>query len=97
VAARRIALPRRGRATLVGKVRVVFDESLSTGSGQVPVECRYGSAGRHLAKGDELGRFEFGSTLVLVGARGALSLDPQPPESQLRLGRRVGRLTLPVR
>jgi phosphatidylserine decarboxylase len=84
-------------ATLVGKVRVVFDESLSTGSGPVPVESRYGNAGRRFAKGDELGRFEFGSTLVLVAARGALTLDPQSPGTVLRLGRRVGRLTLPVR
>jgi phosphatidylserine decarboxylase len=84
-------------ATLVGKVRVVFDETLTTGAGEVPVESRYGSAGRQLAKGDELGRFEFGSTLVLVATRGALALDAQPPGSQLRLGRRIGRLTLPVR
>jgi phosphatidylserine decarboxylase len=101
------ALPGRGRdeslclvavgATLVGKVRVVFDETLTTGSGRVPVESRFGSSGRQLAKGDELGRFEFGSTLVLVAARGALALDPQPPGSVLRLGRRIGRLTLPVR
>jgi phosphatidylserine decarboxylase len=84
-------------ATLVGKVRVVFDETLTTGSGKVPVESRYGSAGRRLSKGDELGRFEFGSTLVLVAARGALALEAQPPGTQLRLGRRVGRITLPVR
>jgi phosphatidylserine decarboxylase len=79
-------------ATLVGKVRVVFDD-LSTGSGDVPVECRYGAAGRRLAKGEEWGRFEFGSTLVLVGAPGVLELDAEPPGAPLRLGTRIGRLT----
>jgi len=100
------ALPGRGEgealclvavgATLVGKVRVVFDE-LSTGSGDVPVECRYGSSGRRLAKGDELGRFEFGSTLVMVAAPGALALDAQPPGALLRLGTRIGSVSLAAR
>jgi len=100
------ALPGRGEseslclvavgATLVGKVRVVFDE-LSTGSGDVPVECRYGGAGRRLAKGDELGRFEFGSTLVLAAAPGALALDAQPTGALLRLGTRIGSLSLAAR
>ena len=83
-------------ATLVGKVRVVFDE-LSTGSGDVPVECRYGSAGRRLSKGDELGRFEFGSTLVMAAAPGALALDAQPPGTLLRLGRRIGSVSRAAR
>jgi phosphatidylserine decarboxylase len=78
-------------ATLVGKVRVVFDD-LATQSGGVPVESRYGTSGRKLAKGEEWGRFEFGSTLVLVAAPGALELDVAPPGTPLRLGTRIGRL-----
>lgn len=77
-------------ATLVGKVRVVFDD-LATQSGGVPVECRYAGAGRRLAKGEEWGRFEFGSSLVLVATPDRLALDAPPPGTPLRLGTRIGR------
>jgi len=78
-------------ATLVGRVRVIFD-ALATQSGTVPVESRYGGNGRRLAKGEEWGRFEFGSTLVLLAAPGVLELDVAPPDTVLRLGTRIGRL-----
>jgi phosphatidylserine decarboxylase len=76
-------------ATLVGKVRVAFDE-LSTGSGLDRVERRYGAEAPHLAKGEEWGRFEFGSTLVLVAAPGAFELEIAAPGTRLRLGTRIG-------
>jgi phosphatidylserine decarboxylase len=84
-------------ATLVGKVRVVFDD-LTTQLGdprtrQIEtrrydvVDPRYS-----LAKGQEWGRFEFGSTLVLVATPGAVALDAAEPGSPLRLGTRIGTL-----
>jgi phosphatidylserine decarboxylase len=78
-------------ATLVGKVRVCFDD-LATQSGGAPALRSYGAAGRRLAKGEEWGRFEFGSTLVLLAAPGVLELDAKEPGTPLRLGTRIGSL-----
>ena len=78
-------------ATLVGKVRVEFD-SLVTNRPGAPAEQRVYPGGVALAKGQEWGRFEFGSTLVLVAERGALELDARPLGTRLRLGERIGRL-----
>ena len=79
-------------ATLVGKVRVAFDD-LCTGAEASPRSRAYeGDAARAFAKGEEWGRFEFGSTLVMVAARSALTLDIPPPGTPLRLGTRIGTL-----
>ncbi|MGH0029897.1 MAG: archaetidylserine decarboxylase, partial [Myxococcota bacterium] len=77
-------------ATNVGKVRVTFDD-LTTQTGRGPEARRYVDA-RPLAKGEEWGRFEFGSTLVLVAAAEALRLEPEEPDRVLRLGTRIGTL-----
>ena len=78
-------------ATMVGKVRVDFDD-LETNRPGAPGELRTYTREIALAKGEEWGRFEFGSTLVLVAARETLALDAQPPGTPLRLGQRIGRL-----
>ena len=78
-------------ATLVGKVRVVFDD-LCTVEGRVSRVRAYGDRDLTLAKGQEWGRFEFGSTLVLVAAPGALRLEVADPGTPLRVGRRIGTL-----
>jgi len=77
-------------ATLVGKVHIVFDD-LTTQSGIEPVLHTYPAAAP-LTKGQEWGRFEFGSTLVLLATPGTLTLDIAPPGSPLRLGSRIGSL-----
>jgi phosphatidylserine decarboxylase len=78
-------------ATMVGKVHVEFD-TLTTNTGdRAPRWRRYANPPR-LVKGVEWGRFEFGSTLVLAAAPGALELAPRPPGSPLRLGTRIGAL-----
>ena len=78
-------------ATLVGKVHVVFDALTTHVAGAQAVVRDYDSPPA-LARGQEWGRFEFGSTLVMVASRDALTLDPEPPGSELRLGTRIGRL-----
>ena len=78
-------------ATNVGKVHVGFD-SLSTNVGDVPPTWKRYDTPPTLAKGDEWGRFEFGSTLVLAARPGALTLDAQPVGTPLRLGTRIGTL-----
>jgi len=80
-------------ATLVGRIRMAFDDTLATNEGcREPARRDYAGGGPALAKGAELGRFEFGSTLVLLAAPGLLDLDERPAGAPLRLGRRIGSL-----
>lgn len=79
-------------ATMVGKVRVVFDDLTSNRPGAGTTECSYASRRIELEKGRELGRFEFGSTIVLLATSSALRLAAKPPGTPLRLGERIGRL-----
>jgi len=77
-------------ATNVGKIRVTFDD-LTTNVAAVAPEVRtYRDVA--LTKGQEWGRFEFGSTIVLVAAPSLLTLDVQPPGTPVRLGQRIGTL-----
>jgi phosphatidylserine decarboxylase len=79
-------------ATLVGKVRVTCDDSLTTNTGDRAARWRQYDPPPRWTKGQEWGRFEFGSTLVLAAAPGALELAPRPPGTLLRLGTRIGTL-----
>lgn len=78
-------------ATMVGKIRLTFDDLTTNRGGWAPEIRSYG-AGVPLAKGEEWGRFEFGSTIVLVAAPGVLRLDVRPPGTPVRLGQRIGTL-----
>jgi phosphatidylserine decarboxylase len=77
-------------ATMVGKVKLVT-EDLETNRGEQRADREYRPP-RDFARGEEWGRFEFGSTLVLVAASGVLELEVAPPGTPLRLGRRIGRI-----
>jgi phosphatidylserine decarboxylase len=81
-------------ATLVGKIRLRFDD-LSTGVRSGSAERAYPDAGHALAKGEEWGRFEFGSSLILVAAPGLIRLDAQAHGAALRLGTRIGSARVP--
>lgn len=78
-------------ATCVGKVKVNFD-SLETNIPRTSRTVReYGEGQQpHLDKGEEWGRFEFGSTIVLVATPGWAALDVKDPGTRLLLGRRIG-------
>jgi phosphatidylserine decarboxylase len=78
-------------ATLVGKVHINFD-TLTTNTRDRTPRWRHYDPPPRLVKGAEWGRFEFGSTLVLAAAPGALALDPEPAGTPLRLGARIGTL-----
>ncbi len=66
-------------ATMVGKVRVRFDASMTTNVSGLGTRTReYGLNGQHFTKGEELGHFEFGSTIVLV-AKSAIKAEPGQP------------------
>jgi phosphatidylserine decarboxylase len=79
-------------ATLVGKIRLSFDDLTSHRRGASPTQRDYPSPGVSLERGAEWGHFEFGSTLVLIGAADALELDVRPLGTVLRQGERIGRL-----
>jgi phosphatidylserine decarboxylase len=77
-------------ATNVGRVRLTFDDlTTNTGAGRATARDYAAVA---LAKGEEWGRFEFGSTIVLVAAPALVALDAQPAGTAVRLGQRIGRL-----
>lgn len=88
---RRVALVAVG-ATMVGKVHVTFDDLETNVAGRRRDEHRTYDPPHRFDKCQEWGRFEFGSTLVLVAERGALELEVQPAGTPMRLGRRIGRL-----
>lgn len=79
-------------ATMVGKVRVAFDDAVTTNVANPDVTVRSYDPPIALKKGEEWGRFEFGSTIVLLGTKGAFDLDIQPQGTPLKLGARIGRI-----
>jgi phosphatidylserine decarboxylase len=79
-------------ATFVGSVRVTFDELATNRVAAGRTKRDYRDRALHLEKGEEWGRFEFGSTIVLLAEAGVLELAAQAPGSELRLGARIGTL-----
>lgn len=79
-------------ATLVGKIRLTFDDLTTNLPRSGRIERDYPEPGHRLAKGEEWGRFEFGSTIILLATRSAVELSPEPPGTPIRLGRRIGTL-----
>jgi phosphatidylserine decarboxylase len=78
-------------ATMVGKVKLSFDEKLSTNEkGSTFRRQSYAAFQATLAKGQELGRFEFGSTLVVVLPKEMGFLKKQEPGTPIRVGQRIG-------
>jgi phosphatidylserine decarboxylase len=79
-------------ATMVGKVRVNFDSLSSNLPGAAVQERIYGEEAPRLVKGDEWGRFEFGSTLVVIAAPGVAEFESHEPGTGVRMGARIGSL-----
>ena len=79
-------------ATLVGKVHTSFDPSLTTNLPGTGVSERHYDPAPSLAKGSELGCFEFGSTLVLASTPELGRLQAREPGTPVRLGTRIGTL-----
>jgi phosphatidylserine decarboxylase len=81
-------------ALLVGRIRLSFDSDLSRRAWRrSPVLRDYSGAEPRLARGAEWGRFELGSTLVLLLAPGTGMIEPAQPGTPVRMGQRIGRLT----
>ncbi len=80
-------------ATMVGKVRLAFDDLTTNIAGvAAATRRRTYSPGIDFDRGAEWGWFEFGSSIVMLAESGTLDLDIQPPGTPLRVGRPIGRL-----
>lgn len=78
-------------ATMVGSVRLDFDEQTTNVRGARPTRRDLGPRAPRYARGAEWGRFEFGSTIVMLLPAALGALDCRPPGTPLRLGRAIGR------
>jgi len=79
-------------ATNVGKVCVTFDDLTTNVPCMAPCLRYYDGGGHAFEKGQEWGRFQFGSTIVLIATPGLLELDAIEAGSAVRVGSRIGRL-----
>jgi phosphatidylserine decarboxylase len=79
-------------ATMVGKVKLTFDTLETNVPGAIAEAREYGKQGADLEPGQEWGRFEFGSTLVVLLAPEAGKLDSRSAGTPVRLGTRIGSL-----
>jgi len=76
-------------ATCVGRIRASYDDVLAQ-AGQ-PQAARTFASPLAVAKGDELGRFEMGSTVILLFSADRVSWDGTlRPEAKVTMGRRIG-------
>lgn len=79
-------------ATMVGSVRLSFDELCTNVPGGRPVTRRLERHPPTFARGEEWGHFEFGSTIVLLTPPGGPTIEPRPVGTALRLGEAIGRV-----
>lgn len=74
-------------ATLVGKVKLAFDAELTTNMKNAQPILKNYNFERIFQKGEELGYFEFGSTVILITKS---KLEGRTFGSEVRLGNRLG-------
>jgi len=78
-------------ATCVSRIKAAYDDVL-THTGK-PGKVHAYPVPLAIAKGAELGRFEMGSTVILLFEKGRVEWDASlTPESTVRLGRKIGRI-----
>ncbi|QDE97611.1 archaetidylserine decarboxylase [Myxococcus xanthus] len=79
-------------ATCVSRIKAAYDE-VTTHTGQPGKVHRYGAA-MPVEKGGELGRFEMGSTVILLFEPKRVTWDDSlQEEAVVRLGKRIGAIT----
>jgi phosphatidylserine decarboxylase len=81
-------------AMMVGRMRVSYDEAITTNrwTGRRTRHTRYDPP-HALRKGDELGTFELGSTVVLIAEPGRIAWELPEAGQPLRMGQRIGTIT----
>ena len=81
-------------ATIVGSMATVWHGVVNPPRPGKLREWRYDDSPIVLNKGDEMGRFQLGSTVVLLFPKGAMSFAPDwRAERAIRMGEAMGRLT----
>ena len=80
-------------ATIVGSVHAYYDPAVPrTNRRSAPVRGRDYETPIPVAKGQELGAFEMGSTVILLFEKGRVRLDPRlVPGARVRVGEEIGR------
>lgn len=74
-------------ATIVGSVQTVWHGTVNPPGAREVREWRYEKEDRLLRKGDEMGRFSLGSTIVVLFPRERLEFNPEwKPAREVRLG-----------
>ncbi len=76
-------------ATMVGSVKVVYGDDATNLRHAKPYRRELETAPR-LAKGDELGRFEFGSTVIVLFEKGRVDMRKFRMDTPLKLGEKIG-------
>jgi len=80
-------------ATCVSRIRASYDEAIVTHAGEPARAHRYDPP-IPIRKGEEVGRFEMGSTVILLFEAGRVRwADGLGPEAVVRMGMRLGELT----
>jgi phosphatidylserine decarboxylase len=78
-------------ATIVGSMATVWHGVVNPKRTGRPSEWRYDDQDIVLKRGEEMGRFLLGSTIVMLFQQGAIAFnDDWAPERQVRLGERMG-------
>nr|WP_256205597.1 archaetidylserine decarboxylase [Calditerricola satsumensis] len=81
-------------ATMVGSVCVTYDETVRTNVRRGKLTCRVLEVPHYAEKGEELGYFTFGSTVIVLFPRGTVRLrDDLCPGQAVRMGEPIGRVT----
>ena len=77
-------------ATVVGKIKFIFDDIRELNSGHTS----FGPClNINIKKGEELGRFEFGSTVILLAEEGFGNINVAVPGQEIKLGEKIGILS----
>lgn len=78
-------------ASNVGKIRVTYDTKIVTNSWiRLPKEYEYTNVNIFIDKGSELGRFEMGSTVILVFEKDSIDLAALKSDEKCQYGSTIG-------
>jgi len=77
-------------ATMVGKTKLTFTSLETNVRGGRGAACVFEHGEARLRRGEEMGRFEFGSTIVVLVAPGSVALEPRESGHPVRMGERIG-------
>ncbi len=78
-------------ATNVGHIKLAYDDAIATNTGGKKVQKRVYDDAKDVARADELGVFEMGSTVVMVTEK-RVNFESFTPGQKIKLGARIGTL-----